>query len=209
VQGTGSSPQSSLPTDGTASKVWNWEVQPPTLSIEEHALTLLAGKKEPIDHAVEKYFRTYHQSLPIINQDELYHKLQLQAKPAVPEACFSALLAGMFLVTRLGAGEGTMDGVGRKEGEEFYPRLKRVLCLLQGAGSVNLDLVRLGLLVASWEHWQGLHQEAWLTVGTCARLGQVLGLHLSLKEWDMGSGVDYGEWEARRVLWYGVIVLER
>lgn len=83
-----------------------------------------------------------------------------------------------------------------------------MFALLQSTSEVSVELVQAGVIIAGYEHCQALHREAWLTIGGCARMGNVLGLHLSLKEWESGKEMKE-EWEVKRCLWWGIVVLER
>ena len=72
-----------------------------------------------------------------------------------------------------------------------------------------MELVQAGLLIAIYEHARGMQRDAWLTVGNCARIGHLLGLHTLLRQLPPRDVEQRVELEDRRRLWWGVVVLER
>lgn len=166
-------------------------------------LSCIGRKRGPVNSFISLYFTNFQGALPVINIPIFNQKLNSDA--LVQDAYFSTLLLCMFLLTRLSGS----TPEARKDGDELYLALKSIYCLLQSGGKVKEDLVRIGLLLASWEYCQGMLQDAWLTVGGCARMANVLGLHLTVKEWGFESGVEKVEWDIKRVIWWCVVILER
>ncbi|KUJ22123.1 uncharacterized protein LY89DRAFT_394604 [Mollisia scopiformis] len=170
----------------------------PSSSIDEQVSfqvsRLLSAITRKSEFYISTYFRTFHQSLPVVDQESFYSQLDsLDGKQGEEgEDYFGVLLLAIFLV----AGQG---------GEEVYGAVKSIWCLLTGAGRVGLGLVRMGCLVAGWEFVQGMLGEAWGTVGGTVRMAQVLGLHGTVRRvGGEGDGV-----EEKRCVWWCVVVLER
>ena len=65
---------------------------------------------------------------------------------------------------------------------ELYPTLKSVYRLLVSRGKVSVELLQAGVIIPAWERCQALHQDAWLSIGACVRIGNVLGLHHVIKK---------------------------
>ncbi|EHL03661.1 hypothetical protein M7I_0306 [Glarea lozoyensis 74030] len=81
--------------------------------------------------------------------------------------------------------------------------------LLSSTGNVSTDLIQAGLMIAVYEHSQAMHRDAWLTVGTCARMGHLLGLHTLIKQVSPPEGSQRAGFEEKRRLWWIIVVLER
>ena len=121
-------------------------------------LNAISRKTAHADNFYEIYFKTFHKSFPVVNQDVL--SCQLSKSPS--DSHLSTLM----------------------------------LCMA-------------GLLIASYEHCQGFLQDAWLSVGACARMGQTLGIHSILRTPVPNDAASQTVFEMRRCLWWGVVTLER
>ncbi|KAE8444877.1 hypothetical protein EG329_014125 [Mollisiaceae sp. DMI_Dod_QoI] len=175
------------------------------VSMQVHRLlSAISRKRDYVRVYCETYFRTFHQSLPVVDEEIFYW--QLENGDAGLNSHFSSLLLGMFLITHLTPRPSTSSG---ESGEELYLTLKSIWSLLLGTGKVSLELVQLGLLIASWEHCQALHQDSWLTVGHCVRMAQILGLHKTVRQLPSTDEGEMVVFEARRCVWWSMVVLER
>ena len=103
-------------------------------------------------------------SLPIINEDDFYYQLRRRAFTSH----FSVLLLSIILIAHLSSKR--VVGGGKPK---LLRTLKSVYSVLQSAGKFSLELVQAVLLIASYEHCQALSQDAWLSIGSCARMGNI------------------------------------
>lgn len=187
-------------------RIGPWSVfQPPGIEVQvsnqaSAMLYTISAKRGCIGAFCSIYFYTFHRSLPIINKDAFYYQLQRSA--ITPQ--FSILLLSIVLVAHLST---TVDRL--KTSEELFLILKGMFSVLQAAGQASTELIQAGLLIASYEHCQALHQEAWLSIGACSRMGHVLGLHRSIKSHLPTAEISRDSLETRRCLWWGIVVLER
>lgn len=193
-----------------ATRHWNYPYPQP-LGVDEQIsaqaarlLNAIARKRGAIDVFISAYFRDFHRSLPILDQDAFYAQLQLLQN--CPNSHFSILLLSMILISHLSSKVDDKEG---KDAEELYPTLKNIYGLLTSTGRVTMELVQAGVVIAAWEHCQGLGREGWLSIGCCARMGNVLGLHHTIREEMPESIEERRELETRRCLWWGIVVLER
>lgn len=174
------------------------------VSVQVHRLLSAISRKRGYVHVFcDTYFRTFNQSLPVVDGEVFYW--QLENEDVGLNSHFSTLLLGMFLITHLTPRPGTCKG---ESGDELYLTLKSIWSLLQSTGKVSLELVQLGILIAAWEHAQALHQDSWLTIGSCIRMAQVLGLHTCVRQVppEGDEGIIF---EARRCIWWCLVILER
>ena len=164
-------------------------------------LDSISRKSEDIDVFCDLYFNTFHKPLPIINKDVFYW--QLENNLSTPQ--FSTLLLAIFLVTQLSSQPSNVN----VNVDELYPTLKSIYSLLQSIGKVSIELVQAGILIASYEHCQALHQDAWISIGACARMGNILGIHTLIRDSAPKDTGSRSLFETKRCLWWAVVVLER
>lgn len=145
------------------------------------------------------YFANFHKSLPIINEEDFYWRLRNSS----PSQSLSGLMLAMSLVAQLSSR--ATDAISRAN--DIYHTLKGVYTYCQSIGTPSIELLQAGILVASYEHCQALHQEAWLTIGACARLSQIL------RQQQLGSErcsmPDEQFPDYKSPLWWAIVVLER
>ena len=164
--------------------------------------SLISDKHCLIDTSIDTYFRNFHESLPLLEQDKL--RMGFENTVYVTDAHSATLLLSVFLVTHLCSTPATGNG----DGDEVYHFVKSMFFLLQGQ-ALTVELLQIGLLLVTWEHSQALHQDAWLSIGTCVRIGNVLGLHRCVRRLNHEDGSEKGDWDRMRSLWWCIVLLER
>jgi hypothetical protein len=172
--------------------------------VSAHAVNLLntiEKKRGDLSEVWKSYFRTFHKALPILDQPTFYQ--QLEPNTTSSRGHFSTVLLSIYLVIQL------LPKFSNADSSELYTTLKSIHSLMQSAGNVSTELVQAGLLIAVYEHSQAMHRDAWLTVGSCVRIGHVLGLHTLIGYVSTGSESQRVEIGSRRRLWWAIVVLER
>lgn len=72
-------------------------------------------------------------------------------------------------------------------------------------------MIQAGLLIATYEYAQGLVEAAYISIGTCARMGYAGGIHVG----QLGRTPSGGKLaptlkdEEEHNLWWGIVVCER
>ena len=144
------------------------------------------------------YFANFHSYLPIINEERFYWRLQNSKS----DQRFSQLMLGMSLVAQLSST--TEHALSRAK--EIYPTLKGAFSYHQAVGAPAVDLVQTGVMVASFEHCQGFHQEAWMTIGACVRMGHIL----RQQELNTSDSIsNKKDSDSQATLWCCIAILER
>lgn len=164
-------------------------------------LNAISRKSGDMVDFCEIYFRKFHHTLPILNKEVFYW--QLQNLPS--DSHFSALLLSIYLIAQMVTHSSATDD----RRYDLYPTLKSIHSLLQSTGRVSHELIQAGILISSFEYCQGLFQEAWMSVGTCVRMAQILGLQESIrkplpKERDSRTML-----ETERCVWWAIVIVER
>ena len=72
-------------------------------------------------------------------------------------------------------------------------------------------MIQAGLLIATYELAQGLVEAAYISIGTCARMGYASGIHVGHgRRSQSGSQIAPTlEDEEKRNLWWGIVMCER
>ena len=72
-------------------------------------------------------------------------------------------------------------------------------------------MIQAGLLLATYEYAQGLVEAAYVSIGTCARMGYAGGIHVGqLGRTPLGCQLPLTlKEEEERNLWWGIVVCER
>jgi hypothetical protein len=167
-------------------------------------LSAISRKRGHADDFMHTYFRTFHKTLPIINKEVFCLKIE----NSTSDSHFSTLLLSMFLITQL-TPQVNPDPLSDFGEQELYPTVKSIYSLLQSTGKVSMELVQAGVLVACYEHCQALHQDAWLSIGACVRMGHLMGLHTVLRKILPIEQDERNMLEMKRCLWWGIVVIER
>jgi len=92
---------------------------------------------------------------------------------------------------------------------DLYPTLKSIHCLLQSTGNVSHELIQAGILISSFEYCQGLFQEAWISIGICVRMAQILGLQESVRKPLPKERDPQAMLETERCIWWAIVIVER
>ncbi|KAH8672510.1 hypothetical protein BGZ60DRAFT_374149 [Tricladium varicosporioides] len=169
----------------------------------ERLLDSISRKRAPIPDICAHYFNTFHHALPIIDKKLFYQHLKDPLHQSRPH--FSTFLLSICLL------EETLSQVaGPKQPRgQLYQTLKAFYGLLQSGGNATIELLQTGIMISTYEHCQALHQEAWVSIGTCARIGHLLGLHTLVHEAKPKHDESWIEFETRRCTWWAIVVLER
>lgn len=173
-------------------------------------LNAVCRKRGDVSRHFATYFSTFNKSLPVIDEFVFYEMLErgcseIDSGISGSDCHFNALLLGIFLVTHLSPRYTS----GEEGGEELYSTLKSIFSLLQSTGNLTVELLQLGALITSWEYCQAKKKEAWLSIGSCVRMAQMLGLHSFAKQVPPHNEVDRRWFENRRCVWWCVVILER
>ncbi|WDK11433.1 fungal specific transcription factor domain-containing protein [Colletotrichum graminicola] len=187
-----------------AFKALNQSLPRPSVDIPAEVLELL-GDSATVQRAVEAYFAGTHAWLPIVSRERIHMGAALaQGGPD---------LAMLFLAMRLiAAAPDDVAAPGRllPPLPEVYGAAKRFLSLLEGAGFASLMVLQAMVLVAYFEYAHAVYPAAWLTVASCVRYADFLGLP-GLRESNVTLKVPstWTELEERLRTWWAILVLDR
>lgn len=144
------------------------------------------------------YFDTIHQWIPIISKKRL--ELGISLEDGRPE------VALLFLAMKL-------NSYPPPAGDKFdpiYSAAKNFMVTLEASGAVSLIYLQAMTLMAVYEYSHSIYPAAWMTVGSCARLAELLGISPGKDSMNIMSPITtWTELEEKRRLWWAIYVLDR
>ncbi|KAF7589479.1 hypothetical protein BBP40_004233 [Aspergillus hancockii] len=153
----------------SASKLPFNPVSPTSAEIESllisNVVRILREKQISARRVVIEYFRTIHPWLPIISISQYATLLETDDHLKYTSG-LALLILSMFLVTAAPSGLEDADSYANST---LYRTCKTQFSLFLSLGGSGVQFVQAGLLVALSEHMQGLPDQAYITLGICAR----------------------------------------
>ncbi|KAM7209364.1 Fungal specific transcription factor domain containing protein [Naviculisporaceae sp. PSN 640] len=167
-----------------------------------------------IQDSISAYFETIHPWWPIISRKRMTIGTSLwEGGPDL-----AMLFLAMKLITSSsssfspsGFHSGILySGTSSPAEDPIYISAKQFLSQLEASGCLSLPHLQAMILVTLYEIGHGIYPSAWMSVATCARYIEIIGLP-SFKESSvvLGSVTTWTELEERRRCWWAVYVLDR
>ncbi|KAH8807471.1 hypothetical protein F5884DRAFT_342268 [Xylogone sp. PMI_703] len=144
-------------------------------SVNQRVQEMIRRINHSVDSVGDQYFRTFHYRYPIISSELFYQTASKYRGANAPPADFSILLLGMALVTISPTLSRSSSSTSPSR-EWFYSTTKSLFALTQAAACASLPLVQVAFLIAAYEYICGRPEAAYISIGTCSSLTQVLGL---------------------------------
>lgn len=151
------------------------------------------------DHSfVSHYFAVTHPWMPFLSRTAFMERILNPLGSAWPWNI--VLLAAMKLLTTAPSGPTPRS--------TFYTTLKANVAAAVDSGLLELRIFQAMLLIAAYEMGHGIYPAAYMTVGTCFRYGNALGLGRSIEK---GAGCPRSniEVEEQRRSWWTVLLLDK
>lgn len=170
------------------------------------ANSILSATGQYLDDISVRYFRGIHNSIPIMSRPR-FHSL-LFSFATDPQADFAVLLLSVCLLTY------HPDMCERRtrsiDSTALYLATKSLFVHAQTASTITLNLVQAGILLSVYEYAHGKPEQAFITIGSCARMAYATGLkhpsYLALEATNNGHLQSDRE-EVNT--WWGILISER
>ncbi|KAF2101801.1 hypothetical protein NA57DRAFT_73242 [Rhizodiscina lignyota] len=154
----------------------------------------------------EQFFESFHHQFPIVSAIRFYENA-VEAQCGSPPACFSILILAICLIT-LRPPEGVDVTIGPKD---VYLTAKALFAQVQAVTHASTALLQAGILISTFEFASGLSEAAYVSIGICARMSQILGLNGVENRRD--GAPSYSKSAIilleERNIWWAVMILER
>ncbi|KAF9776146.1 hypothetical protein IL306_005708 [Fusarium sp. DS 682] len=198
VEGSGSNSVSHFPASmflDIDCYVWSRARLPvPTGVIPAPVLALLSQGNVVLDVSRD-YFATVHTWFPMISKKRMDMGLPIQN--AGPD--LAMLFLGMKLITT--------PAINITD-SALYDTAKSFLASLESNGVVSLLCLQAMVIIALYEYSHAIYPAAWMTVGSCARYSDVLGLTAG-DHAILGQPTTWTEAEERRRVWWSIYILDK
>ncbi|OJJ67674.1 hypothetical protein ASPBRDRAFT_47715 [Aspergillus brasiliensis CBS 101740] len=176
----------------------NMQFPRPAVSIPMDILSIL-NQPNFILETTSHYFDTVHTWMPIISKKRL--DLGISLKDGGPH------IALLFLAMKLN----TLPALpGSEICDAVYSSAKRFLSTLEASGAVSFIYLQAMTLIAVYEYSHSIYPAAWMTVGACARLAELLGISPGKDTMKLlKPATTWTELEERRRVWWAIYILDR
>ncbi|KAI7762477.1 hypothetical protein LZL87_008823 [Fusarium oxysporum] len=175
--------------------VWSHARLPvPSGVIPAPVLALLSQGNVVLDVS-QNYFATVHTWFPMISKKRM--DMGLPVQNAGPD--LAMLFLGMKLVTT--------PAVDITD-SALYETAKSFLASLESNGVVSLLCLQAMILVALYEYSHAIYPAAWMTIGSCARYSDILGIAPGDYS-PLGQVTTWTEAEERRRVWWSIYILDK
>jgi hypothetical protein len=155
--------------------------------VRKQTLQML-GSFDCIPTLASAFFQGVYQRIPALSSSRFHDNLQ--SLPDQARNDFLALCLCMHLVQQ-------MPPEGCKSMQtSLYASVKTLIALVEAAGEFTLDVLHCRLLIAFYEMGHGLHSEAFLSIGACARMARMLNIHKKATQ-SVGGGSTTADEEER------------
>ncbi|KAN0122023.1 hypothetical protein V8E51_000349 [Hyaloscypha variabilis] len=173
--------------------------------------TSVAGKvRQIIEHkgnsitaSCATYFQHIHRWMPVISEKLFYDNLR--GPEISPRADFSLLTLCIHLMIQVPAG----DAKVMQMQESLYLTTKCLYVCLQALLPQSIASLQAGLLIATFEHASGLCEEAYMTIGGCARASFLMRLSRTPGREVHGDTNAWLKAVEAKNLWWGILIRDR
>ncbi|KAK9234204.1 hypothetical protein V1525DRAFT_74376 [Lipomyces kononenkoae] len=155
------------------------------------------------DDIGSKFFGRIHKWIPILSRKRFHNSLV--NFPSQPGADFSILLLTMCLITY----QDLNNPDSHIMRESIYLGAKMLYARVQAFIPASVHLIQAGILLSEYEYATGRPDVAYMTIGSCARMGYSSRINETVNMNTM-EAEDYSlAAEEERNLWWGVVICER
>ncbi|KAL7917891.1 hypothetical protein ACQKWADRAFT_331500 [Trichoderma austrokoningii] len=170
----------------------------PFMTIPQELLSH-TGTSAAAREIADSYFDKIHSWLPFIWKRKIS---QFTASVDIhPDPGMTTLLAAMKMIT---------SAAGSPLGNQLYIIVKGYLTVLEDSGLLTIGVLQAGILITLYEIGHGIYPAAYMSIGRCARLGHMMGLHgNSPISKSFKQPTSWGETEEIRRTWFAVLILDR
>ncbi|KAL0935125.1 fungal specific transcription factor domain-containing protein [Colletotrichum truncatum] len=177
----------------------NQPVPKPSIDIPADVLEHLSDETA-VQTSIGAYFATIHPWLPIISKKRMQMGVILSQGGPDP----AMLSLAMVLMTTH-----PTQGLSCAQMPK-YRSAKRFVSLLEHSGATSLMVLQSMVLIAYFEYAHGIYPAAWITIGSCVRYADFLGLP-GFHEGNilLSSPTTWTELEERKRTWWAILILDR
>jgi hypothetical protein len=164
---------------------------------------ILEERRTSVRAAGEMYLSLVHDCLPVISRERLERRIQ-EAENLQPNGAFLIFILSILLLTEEPAVSTISSTMASPP--ELYRVCKYNYSLFGSLKEPCIELIQSGVLIALYEYAQCIGDQAYLTIGTCARMAGAIGLYQTASNTSPASVISLEE-EMNILL--GIYILDR
>lgn len=200
----------SIETNGDSRS--DWQLRPSLLQpsyfqliVTMNLAKILEERHTSVRAVGEKYLSLIHDYAPVISKERLEWRIQ-ESEGLEPSAPFLILISSILLLTEEPVGSFVSSNTSSPP--DLYRTCKHIYVSFVSLNEPCIELIQAGVLIALYEHAQCIGDQAYLTIGTCARMAGAIGLLSATSSVSSSSKmVDSIEEETNLLL--GIYILDR
>jgi hypothetical protein len=158
-----------------------------------------------IEHELENicsgFLATINIWVPVVIESQLIEQIADIGSTKRSDVC--ALILSIYLVTR------TPGSHNEDTPDPLYRILKSFHSKLQSSDKTTIQVIQTSILISIYEHGQALDEECYLTLGSCSRMGHVMGIHKTLTQDPPNDTAERVNFETNKHVWWCIVMMER
>jgi hypothetical protein len=172
--------------------------------VGKHVLDTVSKTGYSINDICSRYARSFHEWLPVLDDPEhLPHRFDPNSNPSAETWM---VLMSLTLLAKMHC---QSEGSDRSEIDSVYLSAKSLFAFVSSFRQPADENIQSGILIALYEHCQALYEAAYISIGTCTRMGHLLGYDKTLLSGSCTDrSIDIAVSKKRRV-WWCIFNLER
>ncbi|CEJ54616.1 hypothetical protein PMG11_00919 [Penicillium brasilianum] len=153
----------------------------------------------------EKYLSVIHNYAPVISKERLEWRTQ-ESEALDPNTPFLIFILSIILLTEEPVEKFVSSDTASPP--DLYRTCKHIHTLYMSFNKPCIEMIQSGVLIALYEHAQCMGSQAYLTIGTCARMAGAIGLLSATSSVSSSSKLGNSTEEETNIL-LGIYILDR
>jgi hypothetical protein len=153
----------------------------------------------------EKYLDLIHDHLPAMSRERLEWRIQ-ESERLERNGPFLIFITSILLLTEAAADSFVTSSTSSPP--ELYRVCKYTHSLFVSLKEPCIELIQSGVLIALYEYAQCMEDQAYLTIGTCARMANAIGLYSAASDISRTSEMTNDLEEKMNIL-LGIYIVDR
>ena len=190
----------------------DWQLRPSLLQpsyleliVAMNLSKILEERHTSVRAVSEKYLSLIHDHAPVISKERLERRTQ-ESERLEPNAPFLIFISSILLLTEEPVESFVSSNTASPS--DLYRTCKHNFTLFVSFNEPCIELIQSGVLIALYEHAQCMGSQAYLTIGTCARMAGAIGL-LSATSSVASSSKMVNSIEEETNILLGIYILDR
>ncbi|KAL5364662.1 hypothetical protein BJX96DRAFT_137848 [Aspergillus floccosus] len=190
----------------------DWQLKPGLLQpsyleliVAMNLSKILEDKGTSVRAVGEKYLDLIHDHLPAMSRERLEWRIQ-ESERLDQNGPFLIFITSILLLTEEPADSSVASSTSSPT--ELYRVCKYTHSLFVSLKEPCIELIQSGVMIALYEYAQCMEDQAYLTIGTCSRMANAIGLYSAASDISQTSELT-NDLEEKMSLLLGIYVVDR